>query len=112
MSNIHVGTARMRTCSITMYTKSHKPRGLSRAAETGKRITKRTSRIKGKKSIEDTWLCTAKCQVRALILSVHFGTIPTAGGGAIELARRCRSEPFVALVPGQGGGSNRLRVGH
>ena len=35
-----------------------------------------------------------------------------AGCGAIELARRCRSEPFAALVPGQGGGSNRLCVGH
>jgi prepilin-type N-terminal cleavage/methylation domain-containing protein len=54
MSNIHVGTARMRTFSKTMYTKSHKPRGLSRAAETGKRITKRTSRqaIRGAKYAE------------------------------------------------------------
>jgi sugar phosphate isomerase/epimerase len=33
-------------------------------------------------------------------------------GGAIELARRCRSAPFAALVPGQGGGSNRLCVAH
>ena len=35
-----------------------------------------------------------------------------AGGGATELARRCRSTPLAALVPGQGGGSNRLCVGH
>jgi hypothetical protein len=35
-----------------------------------------------------------------------------AGGGAIELARRCRSALFAALVPGQGSGSNRLCVGH
>jgi hypothetical protein len=35
-----------------------------------------------------------------------------ASGGTTELARRCRSVPFAALVPGQGGGSNRLCVGH
>jgi hypothetical protein len=35
-----------------------------------------------------------------------------AGGGAIKLARRCRIAPLAALVPGQGGGSNRLCVGH
>ncbi len=35
-----------------------------------------------------------------------------AGGGPIELARRCRGPPLAALVPGQGGGSNRLCVGH
>ena len=35
-----------------------------------------------------------------------------AGGGAIKLARRCRSAPLAALVPGQGGGSNRLCIGH
>jgi hypothetical protein len=35
-----------------------------------------------------------------------------AGGGATELARRCGSALVVALVPGQGGGSNRLCVGH
>ena len=34
------------------------------------------------------------------------------GGGPIELARRCRGTPFEALVPGQGGGSSRLCVGH
>jgi hypothetical protein len=34
-----------------------------------------------------------------------------AGGGANGLARRCRSSPLAALVPGQGGGSNRLCVG-
>ena len=38
-------------------------------------------------------------------------TIQT-GGGATELARRCRGAPLAALVPGQGGGSNRLCVGH
>ncbi len=35
-----------------------------------------------------------------------------AGGGATELARRCGGAPLAALVPGQGGGSNRLCVGH
>ncbi len=35
-----------------------------------------------------------------------------AGGGPIELARRCRGSPFAALVPGQGGGSNSPCVGH
>ena len=35
-----------------------------------------------------------------------------AGGGATELARRCRSAALPALVPGQGGCSNRLCVGH
>jgi hypothetical protein len=35
-----------------------------------------------------------------------------AGGGAIELARRCRSAPFAALVPAQGGGSNGLCEAH
>jgi hypothetical protein len=35
-----------------------------------------------------------------------------AGGGAIELARRCRGAPLTALVPGQGGGSNCLCVGY
>src|ERR1017187_5587455 len=35
-----------------------------------------------------------------------------AGGGPIELARRCRGTPLAALVPGQGGRSNRLCVGH
>ena len=34
-----------------------------------------------------------------------------AGGGAIELARRCRGAPLAALVPGQGGGSKRLCIG-
>ena len=35
-----------------------------------------------------------------------------AGGGPIELTRRCRGTPLAALVPGQGGRSNRLCVGH
>jgi hypothetical protein len=35
-----------------------------------------------------------------------------AGGGVIELARRCRSAPFATLVAGQVGGSNRLCVAH
>jgi len=35
-----------------------------------------------------------------------------AGGGPIELARRCRSALLAVLVPGQGGGSSRLCVGH
>jgi hypothetical protein len=35
-----------------------------------------------------------------------------AGGGAIEFARRCCRAPLAALVPGQGGGSSRLYVGH
>jgi hypothetical protein len=35
-----------------------------------------------------------------------------AGGGAIELARRCRGAPFAAPVPRQGGGSNHLCVTH
>ena len=35
-----------------------------------------------------------------------------AGGGAIELACRCRGTLLEALVPGQSGGSNRLCVGH
>ena len=35
--------ARMRLFSVTTSTKSHKPRGLSRAVEAGGRITKRTS---------------------------------------------------------------------
>jgi hypothetical protein len=35
-----------------------------------------------------------------------------AGGGAIELARRCRSSLLAALVSGQGSGSNRFCVGH
>ena len=34
------------------------------------------------------------------------------GGGPIELTRRCRDTPLAALVPGQGGRSNRLCVGH
>ncbi len=34
------------------------------------------------------------------------------GGGTTELTRRCRSAPLAALVPGQGGGSNRVCVGH
>ena len=34
-----------------------------------------------------------------------------AGGGAIELACRCRGTLLEALVPGQGGGSNGLSVG-
>ena len=37
--------ARMRLFSVTTSTKSHKPRGLSRAVEAGGRITKRTSRF-------------------------------------------------------------------
>jgi hypothetical protein len=35
-----------------------------------------------------------------------------AGGWATELARRWRSTPLAALVPGQGCGSNRICVGH
>ncbi len=35
-----------------------------------------------------------------------------AGGAAMELAPRCRSKLFAVLVPGQGGGSNRLCVDH
>ncbi len=35
-----------------------------------------------------------------------------AGGGATELARRCRGALLAALVPGQDGGSYRLCVGH
>jgi len=35
-----------------------------------------------------------------------------AGVGSIELTRRCRGTPLAALVPGQGGRSNRLCVGH
>ena len=34
-----------------------------------------------------------------------------AGGGAIELACRCRGTLLEALVPGQGGGPNGLSVG-
>ena len=37
--------ARMRLFSVTTSTKSHKPRGLSRAVEAGGRITKRTSSL-------------------------------------------------------------------
>jgi hypothetical protein len=35
-----------------------------------------------------------------------------AGGGPLELTRRCRGTPLAALVPGQGGRSSRLCVGH
>jgi hypothetical protein len=35
-----------------------------------------------------------------------------AGGGPIELARRCRSAPLAALVSGQGGGSDGLYLDH
>ena len=41
-----------------------------------------------------------------------FGRLFKQAAGAIELARRCRGTPLAALVPGQGGGSNRLCVGH
>ncbi len=34
-----------------------------------------------------------------------------AGGGPIELTRRCRGTPLAALVPGQGGRSKRICVG-
>ena len=39
-------------------------------------------------------------------------SIVQASGGAIRLARRCRRSPLAALVPGQGGGSSRICIGH
>ena len=85
MSNIHVGTARMRTFSITMYTKSHKSRGLSRAAETGKRITKRTSR-----------LCSPqRSSIEPLI--ANAGWLPHD----LFLEQGCLGFPFLARYPHQ-----------
>ena len=41
----------------------------------------------------------------------QFRSTLQAGGGATELADRCRGAALTALVPGQGRGSNRLCVG-
>ena len=41
-----------------------------------------------------------------------FGRLFKQAARAIELTRRCRGTPLAALVPGQGGRSNRLCVGH
>jgi hypothetical protein len=55
------------------------------------------------------------CAVCSLQLSEGSGTRSSggeAGGGATELARRRRGAPLATLVPGQGGGSSRLCIGH
>ena len=81
--------ARMRLFSVTTSTKSHKPRGLSRAVEAGGRITKRTSR--GLDLYLVAWTTTLRLVVQTLG-PCHFATSASTSGACVR-SDRCTDEP-------------------